>query len=232
MSFFVFRSRLLLKVSSFSKPLKMCLVAVHNRKTCVVFFLCEVLLSTILGYWYFLSFNRGYHNTSVLLWTVNEKKKKKNTFVSLCRPASADPTLLRQETRPVGCAWTSAGLSFSSSRAPYSDRSICPPTGHGSKRQATPPPPPPQCVFERRERQHTLSARGKVCSHSSTHKQSCELDARRRARNAARVHICQLATHCYCIYTVLYCSVIHVCHTCCLYDYQTLLTYPQRNDVP
>lgn len=36
-------------------------------KTCVVFFLCEVLLSTILGYWYFLSFNRGYHNTSLLL---------------------------------------------------------------------------------------------------------------------------------------------------------------------
>lgn len=64
---FVFCSRLLLKSLFVFQTSENVPSGSSQPKTCVVFFLCEVLLLTILGYWYFLSFNRRYHNTSLLL---------------------------------------------------------------------------------------------------------------------------------------------------------------------
>lgn len=65
----------------------------------------------------------------------------------------------------------------------------------------------------------------KVCSRSLTHTQSCEQD--KRARNTTRVHTLSVTT----TVNILYCSITHVCHTCCLYDNQDLFTHCTHKDV-
>ena len=85
--------------------------------------------------------------------------------------------------------------------------------GPRSKHRAT---PPPQCVLSA----ENGSARKSVHTHQHIRRAVNRMQDGERGTQREFVSYPLTAT----VY-ILYCSITHVCHTCCLYDYLTLFTY-------
>lgn len=167
------------------------------KTLCCCFSLCDVLLLRSLIYWLFPQF---YQEVSLhLLGCLNCKgeAKERNAFVTQERSLQL---------------WFLGGAKAPHALPPYSHGSICPRTE--AQEQAT---PSPQRVWAPNMAARSPRDGRRVCSRSSTLKQSCEWDAKKRERkNDSRsprfpiIHALLLY-----IYILSY-SIFYMCHTCCL----------------